>query len=116
MVRVYVSRDTAALGGSFRADGNIHYYVLLANPPYHKRFQALMRVAKQAGKGWNQTSAKQPVVWAPSLVQEGWAGVVSAIDSWGKQHVGWARCIDQNIAKVSRHVTNSFVVVLCQSV
>lgn len=27
-------------------------------------------------------------------------GVVASIDSWGKQHVGWARCIDQNIAKV----------------
>ena len=60
-----------------------------------------MRVAKQAGKGLSKpTTAKQTAVWAPSLVQEGWAGMVSAIDSWGKQHVGWARCIDQNIAKV----------------
>lgn len=39
-------------------------------------------------------------MWAPSLVQEGWAGVLASVNSWGKQHVGWARCIDQNIAKV----------------
>eukprot|EP00903_Cladosiphon_okamuranus_P013168 g12281.t1 len=58
---------------------------------------ALIRAATQAGKNWGQTTAEQPV-WAPSLVHEGWAGTVSAVNSWGKQHVGWARCIDQNIA------------------
>lgn len=40
------------------------------------------------------------VGWAPSLMQQGWAGVVSAVSSWGKQHVGWALCVDQNISKV----------------
>lgn len=47
-----------------------------------------------------QTASALPLVVAPSLVREGWAGIVTSINSWGKQHVGWALCIDQNIAKV----------------
>lgn len=69
--------------------------------------QALIKAAKRAAKGatpgggsaWGQSAAPLPS-WAPSLVQEGWAGTVAAINSWGKQHVGWALCIDQNISKV----------------
>lgn len=72
--------------------------------------QAFIKAAKRAAKGarpggraWGLTSAPLPV-WAPSLVQEGWAGVVASINSWGKQHVGWALCIDQNIAKARKDV------------
>lgn len=69
--------------------------------------KALMKAAKRASKGgsratgesWKGTAVNNPV-WAPSLVQEGWVGVVASINSWGKQHVGWARCVEQNIAKV----------------
>lgn len=71
--------------------------------------QALIKAAKRAAKAaraggstWGQATSTSPPVWAPSLVQEGWAGVVASINSWGKQHVGWALCIDQNIAKVSK--------------
>ncbi|CAM9526317.1 unnamed protein product [Choristocarpus tenellus] len=58
------------------------------------KYQGLQQ---HGGGGWGQAAAVMPA-WAPALM-EGWAGLLAAFKSWGKQHVGWALCIEQNIAK-----------------
>ncbi|CAM9988107.1 unnamed protein product, partial [Discosporangium mesarthrocarpum] len=61
-----------------------------------EKFQDLQQ--HQVGGVWGQAVIETPT-WAPVFVEEGWLGLLAAVKSWGKQHVGWALCIMHNISK-----------------